>query len=189
MSIDALAALVRERQPCVVLTGAGISTESGIPDFRSPTGIWAEVDPFEVASLHAFRAAGRQPPVNIVLVCEGEEEIGSPNFRQIVFHPPVEAALRKAAGIIIPLGSQSPDGTVEVALGAKGICELELVATGERWGRGPAKDIHSSLAAKVDSPTPYSRCSNGSAFLKRSSVPGATTSVTGVVRPPDMRTL
>jgi acetylornithine deacetylase/succinyl-diaminopimelate desuccinylase-like protein len=105
-----------------------------------------------LAALHAFKAAGRQPPVNIVLVCEGEEEIGSPNFHQIAFHPPVEAALRKAAGIIIPLGSQSPDGTVEVALGAKGICELELVATGERWGRGPAKDIHSSLAAKVDSP-------------------------------------
>ncbi len=56
MSVEALAALVRERQPCVVLTGAGISTESGIPDFRSATGIWAEVDPFEVASLHAFRA-------------------------------------------------------------------------------------------------------------------------------------
>jgi NAD-dependent deacetylase len=50
-----LAALVRERQPCVVLTGAGISTESGIPDFRSPTGIWANVDPFEVASIDAFR--------------------------------------------------------------------------------------------------------------------------------------
>ncbi len=56
MSVDALAALVRERQPCVVLTGAGISTESGIPDFRSPTGIWAEVDPFAVASVKAFRA-------------------------------------------------------------------------------------------------------------------------------------
>jgi len=55
VSAARLAALVEERQPCVVLTGAGISTESGIPDFRSPTGIWAEVDPFEVASIEAFR--------------------------------------------------------------------------------------------------------------------------------------
>lgn len=55
MSAAALAALVRERQPCVVLTGAGVSTESGIPDFRSDTGIWADVDPFEVASIAAFR--------------------------------------------------------------------------------------------------------------------------------------
>ena len=55
MSVAALAALIRERQPCVVLTGAGVSTESGIPDFRSATGIWAEVDPFEVASIQAFR--------------------------------------------------------------------------------------------------------------------------------------
>jgi NAD-dependent deacetylase len=51
-----LAALLRAHQPCVVLTGAGVSTESGIPDFRSDTGIWAEVDPFEVASLGAFRS-------------------------------------------------------------------------------------------------------------------------------------
>jgi NAD-dependent deacetylase len=50
-----LAELLRERQPCVVLTGAGISTESGIPDFRSKDGIWSEVDPFEVASIQAFR--------------------------------------------------------------------------------------------------------------------------------------
>ena len=55
MSAAALAALLRERQPCVVLTGAGVSTESGIPDFRSATGIWADVDPFEVASIQAFR--------------------------------------------------------------------------------------------------------------------------------------
>jgi NAD-dependent deacetylase len=50
-----LAALIRTRQPCVVLTGAGISTESGIPDFRSPTGIWAQYDPMEYATIAAFR--------------------------------------------------------------------------------------------------------------------------------------
>src|SRR6186997_132064 len=55
VSAVALAALIVERQPCVALTGAGISTESGIPDFRSPTGLWADVDPFEVASIQAFR--------------------------------------------------------------------------------------------------------------------------------------
>jgi len=55
VSVDALAVLIRERQPCVVVTGAGVSTESGIPDFRSATGIWADVDPFEVASIQAFR--------------------------------------------------------------------------------------------------------------------------------------
>ncbi len=50
-----LASLIRDRGPAVVLTGAGMSTESGIPDFRSAGGIWAEVDPFEVASIEAFR--------------------------------------------------------------------------------------------------------------------------------------
>ncbi len=50
-----LAELIRERQPCVVLTGAGVSTESGIPDFRSAGGIWASYDPMEVASIAGFR--------------------------------------------------------------------------------------------------------------------------------------
>ena len=55
MSVDALAALIRERQPCVALTGAGISTESGIPDFRSAEGLWAEFEPAEYASIEAFQ--------------------------------------------------------------------------------------------------------------------------------------
>jgi NAD-dependent deacetylase len=55
MSIERLAELLQERQPCVVLTGAGVSTESGIPDFRSAEGIWARYDPFEVAHIDAFR--------------------------------------------------------------------------------------------------------------------------------------
>jgi NAD-dependent deacetylase len=51
---DMLAGLIRESQPCVALTGAGISTESGIPDFRSAGGMWAQYDPLEVASIEAF---------------------------------------------------------------------------------------------------------------------------------------
>jgi NAD-dependent protein deacetylase/lipoamidase len=47
---------VRRNQPCVVLTGAGISTESGIPDFRSPTGLWAQFDPMEYGTIEAFRS-------------------------------------------------------------------------------------------------------------------------------------
>ena len=105
-----------------------------------------------LAALHAFRAAGRRLPVNLVLVCEGEEEIGSPNFAQIAFKPEVEAALKRCAGVIIPLGNQNATGGVEINLGAKGIVELELVSSGAKWGRGPAADVHSSLAAHVDSP-------------------------------------
>jgi NAD-dependent deacetylase len=55
MEAAKLARLIVEHQPCVVLTGAGVSTESGIPDFRSPTGIWAEFDPLEYATLGAFQ--------------------------------------------------------------------------------------------------------------------------------------
>jgi NAD-dependent deacetylase len=53
---NSLARLIEENQPCIALTGAGVSTESGIPDFRSPTGMWAEFDPLEYGSLGAFRA-------------------------------------------------------------------------------------------------------------------------------------
>jgi NAD-dependent protein deacetylase/lipoamidase len=56
MSVDLLVETVREHRPCVVLTGAGMSTESGIPDFRSPTGIWRQYDPMEYATIDAFRA-------------------------------------------------------------------------------------------------------------------------------------
>ena len=105
-----------------------------------------------LAALHAIRAAKAKLPVNIVLICEGEEEIGSPHFRQVATKPNVLAALKKCDGIFIPFASQDKTGAVDVNLGSKGIIELELIASGEKWGRGPQKDVHSSLKAMIDSP-------------------------------------
>src|ERR1041385_5643046 len=105
-----------------------------------------------LAALHAIGGAGKKMPVNLVLVAEGEEEIGSPHIPQLVRRPEVLAALKKCVGVFMPSASQDLDGVVTVSLGAKGVIELELVSSGEKWGRGPAKDIHSSLKAMVDSP-------------------------------------
>ena len=106
-----------------------------------------------VSALMAFKAAGRRLPVNLVLVAEGEEEIGSPHFHEVVNTPRVLAQLKRCMGIFMPEAGQERDGGVQVSLGAKGVIELELVASGEKWGRGPSHDVHSSLEAQVDSPT------------------------------------
>src|SRR6201993_4687473 len=105
-----------------------------------------------LAALHAIRGAGKKMPVNLVMVAEGEEEIGSPHIPQLVGRPEVLAALKKCVGVFMPHATQDLDGLVTVNLGSKGVIELELVSSGEKWGRGPAKDIHSSLKAMVDSP-------------------------------------
>src|SRR5580658_3059607 len=106
-----------------------------------------------LGALMAFKAAGKKLPLNLVLVAEGEEEIGSPHFGEIVTNPEVFAALKRCSGVVLPDASQNRDGSILFTLGAKGVVELELVSSGEKWGRGPRKDIHSSLEAQVDSPS------------------------------------
>src|SRR5467141_4687115 len=73
-----------------------------------------------LAALHAIRGAGKKLPVNLVLVAEGEEEIGSPHFRQVVAHPEVSSALKRSIGVYMPSAFQDPDGRVSILLGAKG---------------------------------------------------------------------
>jgi acetylornithine deacetylase/succinyl-diaminopimelate desuccinylase-like protein len=106
-----------------------------------------------LSALMAFKAAGKKLPVNLVLVAEGEEEIGSPHFGEVVTDPEVLAQLKQCIAVLLPDAGQESDGSIEVDLGAKGVVELELVSSGEKWGRGPAKDVHSSLEAQVDSPS------------------------------------
>jgi acetylornithine deacetylase/succinyl-diaminopimelate desuccinylase-like protein len=121
-----------------VMIGRGATNQKG------PEATW-------LAALHALKAAGRKPPVNIVLVAEGEEEIASPHFRQVVHRPQVLAALSKCHQVFMPFASQSPQGGVEISLGAKGVMEVELVASTEKWGHGAKDDIHSSYKAELDS--------------------------------------
>ncbi|HVQ28510.1 MAG TPA: M20/M25/M40 family metallo-hydrolase, partial [Vicinamibacteria bacterium] len=59
-----------------------------------------------LAALHAIRGAGRKLPVNLVLVGEGEEEIGSPHFFQVVHRPEVTAALKGTEGMMLPGAAQ-----------------------------------------------------------------------------------
>ena len=54
-----------------------------------------------LAALHAYKGVGRKLPVNLVFVAEGEEEIGSPHFAQIVRRPEIEAALKRCSGIFM----------------------------------------------------------------------------------------
>lgn len=105
-----------------------------------------------LAAVRAFKQTGRKLPVNIVLVAEGEEEIASPNFHEVIANPEVRAAMSKAVGVFIPMAGQEPNGATSIDLGAKGAIELQLISSGEQSGRGPAKDIHSSLMAVVESP-------------------------------------
>jgi len=105
-----------------------------------------------LAALHAYRGANRKIPLNLVFVAEGEEEIGSPHIAQIVRRPDVQAALSRSSGVFMPSATQGLDGNVTMTLGAKGVIEAELTCSGEKWGRGPRLDIHSSNKARVDSP-------------------------------------
>lgn len=105
-----------------------------------------------LAMLHAFKAAGVKLPVNLVLLAEGEEEIGSPNFHNALNDTEVVAAMQRAEAVFMPTNLQEPGGDVAICLGAKGIIECELISSGERWGRGPARDTHSGGKAYIDSP-------------------------------------
>jgi acetylornithine deacetylase/succinyl-diaminopimelate desuccinylase-like protein len=105
-----------------------------------------------LAAIKAIRASGRKLPVNLVLVAEGEEEVASTHFDQVVAVPEVQAALSKAIGVFIPSANQNRDGSAGITLGAKGAVEFQLVVGGETSDRYPKTDIHSSNYARIESP-------------------------------------
>ncbi len=96
-------------------------------------------------------AAEEEIPVNLMLVAEGEEELGSRHFPEFVKE--YESELKKADAVFFPYADQNQKGKVVNYLGVKGIVYFELELEGKAWGYGPtAFDIHGSNKAWVDSP-------------------------------------
>ena len=105
-----------------------------------------------LAAIKAIQASGKKLPVNLVLVAEGEEEVASTHFDQVVAVPEVREALSRSIGVFIPSAAQSEDGSANITLGAKGAVEFQLVVGGETSDKYPKTDIHSSNHARIENP-------------------------------------
>ena len=149
------AELVAGARRAVALTGAGLSRPSGIPDFRSPTGLWANANPMEVASLRSFR---RDPDrfyrwLNSLLA---PVLLAQPN--------PAHRALARleAAGALAAVITQNIDGLHQRG-GSRRVFELHghlRSATCIECGRQIPGDVVPGAARRGRAP----RCTCGGAF-------------------------
>lgn len=133
-------------------------------------------------AISSILAVEGELPVNLMVLAEGEEEIGSPHYPQLVDR--YEERIRaEANAAFFPMNLQNRSGKINLALGVKGILYFELEARGGDWG-GPAEaEIHGSYKSLVDSPT--WRLAQGLATL--TSKDGNTITVPGYydgIRPP-----
>ncbi len=117
VSIEQAAAMLCAARHVIALTGAGISTPSGIPDFRTPgKGLWETADPFAIASIYAFR---HDPVAFYRWVAPIVDTIrhASPN--------PAHVALARleAAGVLKAIITQNIDGLHQQA-GSSRVLEL-----------------------------------------------------------------
>jgi acetylornithine deacetylase/succinyl-diaminopimelate desuccinylase-like protein len=91
-------------------------------------------------ALESIVATRGKPPVNLLVVAEGEEELGSPNYPEVIAK--FADRLRRANGVFFPFNSQDPSGRAQMSLGVKGITYFELEARGDST-RGPIwAEIH-----------------------------------------------
>lgn len=101
-------------------------------------------------ALEAVIKSGGTLPVNLMVVAEGEEELGSPHFPEIIAK--YEDRLKTASGVFFPFNSQEPSGDVSMFLGVKGILAFEMEARGGPQGGPTRSEIHGSYKVITDSP-------------------------------------
>jgi NAD-dependent deacetylase len=157
MSVEAAAALLSAARRAVALTGAGVSTASGLPDFRSPGGLWDGVDPMAIASRSALE---RRPEAFYAFYRGRLERLGlaAPNAAHLAL-----GALQQG-GRLHAIITQNVDGLHQAA-GADAVIEVhgnlrEAACTG--CGRiGPIELIRRALAQDR-----LPRCETCGALLK-----------------------
>lgn len=115
-SLTKAAELLRTSRSAVALTGAGISVASGIPDFRSPEGLWSEFDPMEYATMDAFTEDPKKVWQMFVAVSRLVRK-AHPNVAHIAL------AELEHAGRLKALITQNIDGLHQLA-GSKKVVEL-----------------------------------------------------------------
>lgn len=102
-------------------------------------------------AIEAIMAVDGTLPVNLMLLAEGEEELGSPNYPALINR--YEARLRTADGVFFPFNSQNTRGELSMSLGVKGILYMEIESRGGAHGGPDRAEIHGSMKALVDSPS------------------------------------
>jgi acetylornithine deacetylase/succinyl-diaminopimelate desuccinylase-like protein len=111
---------------------------------KGPLGVWLN-------AVEACRTVLGRPPVNLLLLAEGDEILGSPTYRAMIDR--YQDRLRHGQYGWTPGASQDAAGTAQLTLGYKGLIYMTLRASGRRWGRGPLHaPIHGMAKAAVDSP-------------------------------------
>lgn len=137
--VDPFAGALLEQPPfgrCLVARGAS-NTKGELRGFLN--------------ACESIKATGQKLPVNLLLVAEGEEEVGSPSLPEFVKDHTKELA--EADAVFFPACDQEAGGEVGHWLGVKGIVYLELELDGANWDKGPKEfGIHGSLKSVVDNP-------------------------------------
>lgn len=114
--VEVAARILTRARTGVALTGAGMSTESGLPDFRSPGGLWANYDPLEVATLSAFQRAPKKfydfYRARLLLLAGAEPNPGHYALAQL-----------EARGVLAAVITQNVDG-LHHAAGSRRVIEL-----------------------------------------------------------------
>lgn len=123
---------------------ARVLVARGARAVKGPLAVWLN-------AVEACRAVLGRPPVNLLLLAEGDEILGSPHYRAMVAR--YRDRLQRARTAWTPGASQDASGAAHLTLGYKGLIYLTVRASGARWGRGPRDGpIHGMARSVVDSP-------------------------------------